>query len=113
MKKEVKQKKGVQKIQCKYCGFKHERNKRKCPALGKKCASCQKLIYFASQCQTKKSINAVESEGWDNFDEIRVVNTIQVARPSESSQFPSKIYSTINVGKNPVKFQLDSGGRVM
>ena len=67
------------------------------------------MAHFASQCQTKKSFNAVESEGWNNFDEIKVVSTTRVARPSKRSQFPRKIYVTINVGKKPVKFQLDTG----
>ena len=62
--RENKQKQGaaVQKIQCKYCGYTHERDKWKCPALGKKRVSCHKLNDFASQCKSaKKGVHAVEA----------------------------------------------------
>lgn len=110
-----KQKQGavVQKIQCKYCGLTHERDKRKCPALGKKCVSCHKLNHFASQCKSaKKVVYTVEAEGRDDeYDEIKVVSNTRVTKSStgQGHQFPKKLYATINVGKEPVKFQLDTG----
>ena len=49
-----------QTIRCKSCGLSHERDKQKCPALGKQCVSCHKFNHFASQCKTaKKSVHVV------------------------------------------------------
>ncbi|CAL8130302.1 unnamed protein product [Orchesella dallaii] len=47
------------KINCKFCGNKHERNKNKCPAYKQKCSSCGKQNHFAKCC---KSTNNVETQ---------------------------------------------------
>lgn len=33
---------------CKFCGYSHEFGK--CPAFGKKCATCKKVNHFANKC---------------------------------------------------------------
>ena len=95
-----------QTIRCKFCGLSHERDKQKCPALGKQCVSCHKFNHFASQCKTaKKSVHVVLAD--DGYDEIQVVSTMKSC--TDQGQYPKKVYATINVGKVPVQFQLDSG----
>jgi len=42
-------------IQCLFCGKKHVKDRRECPAWGKKCSNCQKLNHFAAVCRTDKS----------------------------------------------------------
>ncbi|XP_044745087.1 uncharacterized protein LOC123306952 [Coccinella septempunctata] len=48
---------------CKYCGYKHD-FKKKCPAFGKTCASCQGRNHFASVCKSRtKNHNNKGDEG--------------------------------------------------
>ena len=35
--------------ECKFCGYKHERKRDKCPAYGKTCSSCGKANHFAAK----------------------------------------------------------------
>ena len=44
---------------CSYCGSRHERGKRHCPASNKKCRKCGKLNHFASVCKTPANTDAV------------------------------------------------------
>ena len=39
-------------VQCKYCGTLHQRDKSKCPAVGKTCKKCGKQNYFAKVCKS-------------------------------------------------------------
>ena len=36
--------------QCRYCGGRHERDKKKCPVFGKTCRRCGKFNHFQSVC---------------------------------------------------------------
>ena len=93
--------------------------KLKYPAYGNECRVCHKLNHFAAQCRSgnrKAPVNKVDeredstSDGSD-YDEIKTVKTEikQSAKQSTVSHFPKKLYTAMNVGNQPVNFQLDSG----
>ncbi|VDH90159.1 Hypothetical predicted protein [Mytilus galloprovincialis] len=42
------------KIDCRYCGRKHEPSKQKCPAYGQSCRKCNKKDHFAAVCGRNK-----------------------------------------------------------
>ena len=102
-------------VVCRYCGRKHERNKQKCPALGKRCLNCNKLNHFAAQCLTAKRrqsrVNTVQSDSESEFDELATVDYVHVSEVHVVSQecFLRKVFATLKIGNRPIKFQLDSG----
>ena len=48
--------------QCRYCGGRHERDKKKCPAFGKTCRRCGKFNHFQSVCQQKHTVYQVQAK---------------------------------------------------
>ena len=48
-------------IKCRYCDKEHERDKNKCPALGKTCFKCKKRDHFQVVCRYKREIECIES----------------------------------------------------
>ena len=104
------------KIKSTYCGTKHER--RKCPAYGKECTICHKLNHHASVCKTKQTgstshLKYVDDNDEDlsDYDDILTVDLEPASEVNSivASKFPKRLYATIDVGKKPVRFQLDSG----
>ena len=104
------------KIKCTYCGTKHER--RKCPAYGKECTICHKLNHHASVCKANQTGSTSHLKHVDDTDEdlsdYDDILTVDLELPSEvnsivANKFPKRLYATIDVGKKPVRFQLDSG----
>ncbi|CAB4034915.1 Hypothetical predicted protein [Paramuricea clavata] len=49
---------------CKYCGGKHKRDKKQCPAYGETCNNCKKKHHFARVCKqkVKKDVHAIMEE---------------------------------------------------
>ena len=39
---------------CQYCGRRHDKGPRQCPALGKTCSKCEKANHSASVCRQKQ-----------------------------------------------------------
>ena len=104
------------KIKSTYCGTKHKR--RKCPAYGKECTICHKLNHHASVCKTKQTgstshLKYVDDNDEDlsDYDDILTVDLEPASEVNSivASKFPKRLYATIDVGKKPVRFQLDSG----
>ena len=56
-----------------------------------------------------KPVHTVESD--DDYDEIKTVelNPVDEINAVAARKFPKRLFATINVGKTPVRFQLDSG----
>ena len=75
---------------CKFCGYKHERLREKCPAWGKECKLCKSLNHFASKCRQKSRhtqqhrVHLLDKDT-DSENEIMVVN---------NSSTKSKIFAT-------------------
>ena len=104
------------KIKCTYCGTKHER--RKYPAYGKECTICDKLNHHASVCKTKQTgstshLKYVDDNDEDlsDYDDILKVDLEPALEVNSivANKFPKRLYATIDVGKKPVRFQLDGG----
>ena len=58
------------KISCKFCGYEHAPERKKCPAWGKVCERCKKKNHFAKG-RKDATVNAIESD--EDFEEISVV----------------------------------------
>ena len=124
-KKEGKDKSNPKLVNCKYCGRKHERSRDKCPAFGKECAKCGKTNHFAKLCRQKLGGRKCRKE-WihciqdpkmsldssnkkycftislENLEEQSVNNV-------NSQLIKSKIFSTMEIKGQPVRFQVNSG----
>ena len=103
--------------ECKYCGRRHEGQREKCPAFGKKCLKCSKMNHFAKKCLAKSKVNAITMESNSDADddeycliinsnvEYEIINNHSVKE--QKSQ--KKLFATFHVEGKPAKFQLDSG----
>ena len=88
---------------CKYCGYKHERKREKCPAWGKKCDKCKGPNHFKSIC--KKNVHAISQSG--NLDDDIDDKWLMAVKNDGNS-----IIATLTVNDLDVKFQLDSAADV-
>ena len=84
------------KISCKFCGFEHLPDKRKCPAWGKTCNKCKRKNHFAKRCR-KSAIYCIESEE----EEISIV---RIQAMKEKAVFAKMLVSDVHV-----YFQVDCG----
>ena len=94
---------------CKFCGRQHRRGN--CPAYGVECQKCHKSNHFASFCISRRPKPAHTVESDDDYDEIKTVelNPVDEINAVAARKFPKRLFATVNVGKTPVRFQLDSG----
>ena len=53
---------GQASIECRYSGRQYNRGRKNCPAFGKQCSKCGKMIHFASKCLSsrKSAINVLQ-----------------------------------------------------
>ena len=112
-------------VECKYCGRKHERSRGKCVAFGKECTKCGKANHLAKVCrqenpspkkERKERIHqfGTSPESQDSSDEeycftLTLEGSEEYVNNLDSSSFKSKIFATMKVGGQPVRFQVDSG----
>ena len=112
-------------VDCKYCGRKHERSRDKCVAFGKECTKCGKANHLAKVCrqenpsskrEKKERIHQVgnPAESQDSSEEeycfmLSLEGSEEHVNNVDSSPFKSKIFATMTVGGQPVRFQVDSG----
>lgn len=90
-------------VDCKFCGRKHERRKESCPAWNKICNTCGKLNHFAMRCSGRSSTktNAVETAEVDGLFSV-------------GSKMQLKKMKTITIcctGRK-LTFQIDTGASV-
>ena len=88
---------------CKFCGFKHEPKREKCPAWGKTCDNCKGPNHFKSKC--KKKVHAVSQS--DDLDDD--INDKWLKAVNHEG---NNITATLTVNELDVKFQLDSAADV-
>ena len=94
-------KKGLQsgkKVSCKFCGYEHAPDKKKCPAWGKTCNRCKERNHFAKKCK-KTSVYSIESE--DEYEEISMVK-VQAVREKA-------VFAKMHINNKTIKFQIDCG----
>ena len=100
-------------LKCKFCRQQHQQGNY--PVYGVGCQKCHKSIHFVSVCMSRrlKPVHTVEShdENASNYNKIKTVklNPVDKINTMAASKFPKHLFATINVGKTPVCFQLDSG----
>ena len=86
------------KISCKFCGYEHQFDRKKCPAWEKTCNRCKGKNHFAKRCK-EVSVYNIESE--EESEEIRVVR-IQAVKGRA-------VYAKMLVRQEPIQFQVDCG----
>lgn len=110
-------------IQCKFCGKTHERNKKKCPAFGKKCKKCGKENHFAAQCKSKpetskkmRKVHAVteETSDSDSYEDVNCITeehgeSEKVNQVNDKHSQGRQLFAGMKIGKKLVNFQIDCG----
>ena len=86
------------KISCKFCGYEHAPERKKCPAWGKECLRCKKKNHFAKGCK-EAAVNAIESD--EDLEEISVVRV--------QAMMDKAVFAEMLVQQKPVRFQIDCG----
>ncbi|XP_055590384.1 uncharacterized protein K02A2.6-like [Uranotaenia lowii] len=113
---------------CKYCGGKHPKDKKKCPAFGSKCRACGKLNHYKAVCRANrvrngprnKNIRQMEdssgsAESSDDEEECEYVDIAKV--DGEQMKDAGKIMVQLRVvnctgAPKPLDIQVDTGARV-
>lgn len=102
----------AKKIECHFCGYKHELRKEKCPAWNKTCDNCNGRNHFKSKCKKPKKVNQVE-ENETNGDNKESDEGAGWLAAVNSKRPPTKmVTATMRVNECDVRFQLDSGANV-
>ncbi|XP_022797624.1 uncharacterized protein LOC111335894 [Stylophora pistillata] len=92
---------------CKYCGYKHERKREKCPAWGKTCDNCKGLNHFKSKCS--KKVHAVVSQSEDHNDPNNDFDDKWLFAINDEE---TGVTANLSINDHIVKFQLDSAADV-
>ena len=87
------------KISCKFCGYEHPLDKKKCPAWGKTCKKCKQKNYFAKKCSRRTTVYNIESE-----KEHEEINVVRIQAVKERAVFAKML-----VKQQPIQFQIDCG----
>ena len=122
----AKQKKPVQvdkckEIQCIFCAKKHIKDRKQCPAWGKKCTTCHKSNHFAIACKSatkfktdKKQVSMVDQDSCDDDEDDYIATLDEKESIDMLSQksHANKVFVTLTVNSIEEHFQLDSGATV-
>ena len=92
------------KKKCMFCGKLHVLDKRHCPAFGKECLKCHRRNHFAEVCKQAKHEAKVHTVDMEKEEYILVVN--------QGNTYSRTITATMNIGRETLNFQLDSGATV-
>ena len=90
------------KFNCKFCGYKHEKQRDKCPAWGKTCDNCKGLNHFKSKCKNIHALNQSNDNEEDSDDQWLMA----VSNGTDS------VTATLTLNDIDVKFQLDTAADV-
>ena len=90
------------KFNCKFCGYKHEKQRDKCPAWGKACDNCKGLNHFKSKCKNIHALNQSNDNEEDSDDQWLMA----VSNGTDS------VTATLTLNDIDVKFQLDTAADV-
>lgn len=94
---------------CRFCGRNHPR--AKCPAYGEECKICHAKNHFAVKCYQAGSVHMLEdnSSGEEYIDYLCTATHTIDSLHSVDDCFPKKVFATMSIGDEIVKFQVDSG----
>ena len=95
------------KAECSYCGLKHAKGRDKCPANGKQCSKCGKMNHYARKCRSKdkKTVHYTH----ESSEEELLTLTLTQDQVQAVGGYQKQIFAVMNVGRQKVKFQLDTG----
>ena len=91
------------KKKCMFCGKLHVLDKRHCPAFGKECLKCHRRNHFAEVCKQANPQAIVHTVDMAN-EYVLVVN--------EQNRSTRTVTANMNIGRETLNFQLDSGATV-
>jgi hypothetical protein len=111
-------------VKCKYCGRKHEKSRDKCTAFGKKCKKkCGN--HFAAICKQKsgefarrksediKYVKETKDPQNSSDDEycfmVSTENSNESVKQTAKQPFRKKIFATMKLAGQSIRFQVDSG----
>ena len=117
------QTKPPQKIKCKFCHRFHLRKKELCPAWQHKCSACGEMNHFSAACrnpktnqqQQKKRVHNVEESlcaKHDDEDSDEYLFSVESVASVQAKSSPKKIYASMSLRDETVKFQVDCGATV-
>ena len=117
------QTKPPQKIKCKFCHRFHLRKKELCPAWQHKCSACGEMNHFSAACrnpktnqqQQKKRVHNVEESlcaKHDDEDSDEYLFSVESVASVQAKSSPKKIYASMRLRDETVKFQVDCGATV-
>ena len=87
------------KISCKFCGYEHPLEKKKCPAWGKTYKKCKQKNLFAKKCSRRTTVYNIESD-----EELEEINVMRIQAMKERAVFAKML-----VKQQPVWLQIDCG----
>ena len=100
-------------IVCKFCGYEHELDRKKCPAVDKKCMKCGGTGHFARKCcskthsnQTKVHYVEADSDVDSDVEYIDIIKVNAVSDPDKAA------FAELTIDGDPVPFQIDCGSTV-
>lgn len=88
---------------CKRCGSEHV--SKKCPAYGKQCKNCDKLIHFAKMCRSRK-VHTLDEDDTEQQMSL-FVGSVQANTQRQKEEWSVEL----EIAHKQVKFKLDSGAQ--
>ena len=96
---------------CRYCGELHQ--PRQCPAYGKMCVGCGKMMHFKKVCHSKRSrvVNKMEQETSQEYskDEIETVSIDSVHMNKNQSMLTAELEMHTSNNKLTFPYKIDRG----
>ncbi|XP_072159570.1 uncharacterized protein [Bemisia tabaci] len=118
----------LKKIDCKWCGKQHVRDKSLCPAQGKTCTRCKKLNHLAEVCRSKQvaevrvepsSASSSQNSDFEEYycSDVSLIETISARAPIQCSAESVALSNTgwlhsLKVNNIVINFKLDTGACV-
>ena len=103
-------------INCIFCGKKHAKDRKQCPAWRKKCSRCHKPNHFSTVCKSqnkqRKQSSHVSIVDQDTSDQDDYVASLEVIDIVIHKSNPNKVFVTLSVNDKEEHFQLDTGATV-
>ncbi|XP_068212643.1 uncharacterized protein [Palaemon carinicauda] len=93
-------------VKCRFCGYKHEFEKLKCPAWGKVCEACKGRNHFKAVCKkTVKIVKEKNEEADEGYDHYMWMAPVEMKNSNRLS-------ALLIVNDTEVRFHLDTGADV-
>ncbi|XP_064637858.1 uncharacterized protein K02A2.6-like [Lineus longissimus] len=106
------------KFDCRYCGYKHDKDRNKCPALNETCNLCNRVGHFSRKCHSRsakeksrnKHVHALDDETTDETETDTGEDILSINNSNKG--YKRKIFANMCLGEKGeciTKFQVDCG----